>query len=232
VALPVTLLIVWLIRGVSMDRLRVVVGLAVIYGVMHVLPWLIINRGASSGLKRFEHLAAVSRWSDQAKADAYDELRIHSLDERGDLVKALHWSNAALKVSDSSRLLQNHGVLLSRYGRVLFEQEQFEQAAECFWRAWSLDTTAVDRRLNYGIALLALGRLEEAEIHLEWVVPRIPDSPGARENLAFCYWGLGKYERARSELDYLERRGSPLSEKLRRMRVEIDTRLKPDNPGP
>jgi tetratricopeptide (TPR) repeat protein len=82
-------------------------------------------------------------------------------------------------------------------GRVWQRLHDFSRAATDFGRAVELDPENADARLALAVALLEVGRTEEALGHLEHLRERRPNAPEVLVRLALVWKGLGQNERAR-----------------------------------
>jgi tetratricopeptide (TPR) repeat protein len=76
---------------------------------------------------------------------------------------------------------------LNTLGVAYMNQQFFEKALKCFEDSAKLDPNLSAARLNQGIALVNLGRIDPAKIILEEAVKRDPQNPRAWYNLGLLY---------------------------------------------
>jgi Flp pilus assembly protein TadD len=97
--------------------------------------------------------------------------------------------------------LPNDAALSDAYGKALFEQQRFVDAAGELARARALGVRAAGTLSVLGSALAQAGRVDEARTALEDAVREHPDSAPLRLDLGRLYLSQGESEPARRELD-------------------------------
>lgn len=95
--------------------------------------------------------------------------------------------------------------VLTNLGALLYDQADFEAAADCFQRAVKLEPRSPLAHYNLGSVLEELGQLEASRNHLREAVRLKADYADAHYNLALVYDKLGAGEEARQHWrGYLE----------------------------
>jgi len=113
------------------------------------------------------------------------------------------FEDAVAAFSGALRLNPTHPKALEQLPRALraladqrLAQGRPQEATGPLSEALRLEPTNVNALVNIGIALAALNRLEEAEVHFARAVETEPDNPDARFNLANVLLRQGKLEQA------------------------------------
>lgn len=92
---------------------------------------------------------------------------------------------------------------LSLLARAYFEDEEYENAAECYKRIIDLDPQNKVATLNYCIALAKEDRYEEAIKPLYKLDFESPNTPAVKRVLAWTLMGLDRFEQAETEYEWL-----------------------------
>lgn len=142
----------------------------------------VINKPAE-GLNLLEELRAGYE-ADPESQQAAARLAEHYAD--------LGWYNEALEVYRAA--LKIHGddfFLHLGYGNTCYQHQDFEDALHAFRTLTDLKPERIEGWNNSGIALMSLGRAEEAKSAFERVLAIEPDNAGALLNLGNYYAGKG-----------------------------------------
>jgi Tfp pilus assembly protein PilF len=110
--------------------------------------------------------------------------------DQGDLVSAVKWYEAALKIKpDNADALVHLGTALIAQGRIPDAIARFEEALQ-------IDEESTTARYNLGLALARQGQVENARIHFEKLLQIDDHFPEARVALASALIAEGRYPEA------------------------------------
>jgi tetratricopeptide (TPR) repeat protein len=157
--------------------------------LLHLGPWVIINRDAEDTVLRFETLLATAPISRRGEVYGWDSLGGYHRDE-GRHKDAYQAYVNALEIEPEHPRIQRVA------GHTAGELERFDQAAQHFEAAIRLLPDLDTLRANYAKALLKGGRNSEAAVQFRNVLSGSPDQSDLMRLLGLAEFRSEKYEEA------------------------------------
>jgi tetratricopeptide (TPR) repeat protein len=118
IALPIT---IWGVRYLLREfpgKLRSIALVVVCYSLLQTSGFIAINADADLSLQRLDALVQEGAWSDIARGDAYDELRVYYEKTRNDKEAAMKYGLLARETLNNPRYYMNVGVMYYAMGRL------------------------------------------------------------------------------------------------------------------
>jgi len=148
----------------------------------------------------FERYAPSRGLLDSTLAYLDKDQAVEKLKQNRDYIRLYYLLNDFPKVVTYASALQPAAVTDAwtayRAGEAYYQLQQPDQALAWYRRATELWGYALDFRNKYGICLLALNRLQEAEAVFNFVVGQNPNHISANTNLGFIYLQQGNKEKS------------------------------------
>ena len=182
----------WLIRICGNTReLLSYAGTAVIgLGLLHTVPWVLIQADEGRPLRRHEHLLAQgTAHSPHARAFGHEEIAIHYREHNLLDQAAKHYEKAIEATPFTSRLYHN-------LGDTYYQMNQLDSAIGIMKTGINLCPGAYRLHLNLATYYKKKGEITEAVNHLNQIIKIKPDYYVGWYNLGNIYYDTGKYEEA------------------------------------
>jgi len=144
------------------QKAKAILGFAVVFSLLQLLPWVRINHSEALSLERFKTLPLGYGRTEVVIANYY--LRREQYDE------SMRWLQKAVQVYP--RNANAYNLLAS----ISIEREDYERAREAYIRAVALRPDKIEFRHNFTFLLLHMERHEEALPELRWLVERAPET--------------------------------------------------------
>ena len=227
IAIPVTLFSILIISKLYKERLRnagiIIIGCC----FLHTLPWILVNSSKNHSLERFEKLANSKTWSNFAKPLAFDELRMHYMQEK-DFENALEWALKAYSINQNRRFAINIASVYLEMGRQSFEQNLYSDAEHLFRQAYRYYPDNFDINQSLGVIYTILEDHEKAINHYLQAIKIRPDDITILRDLSVLYVLTKKYDKAEFYLDEAidNNTNEELHERLLKLKKEIEQQKK------
>ncbi len=117
------------------------------------------------------------------------------------------FGQALVQLEGLFRLSEDEPAVARQVARLYEEREEWATAADWYYKAIEIDPYHPDTHGALGDALLASGRLAEAEREFQVVVTLLPDEPMGYEGLSLVFEKMGNRSKARTYLKRAESLG-------------------------